>query len=285
MFREYKLPGSKESILGFCWEAEEAKKVMCVVHGIGEHALRYGRMAERLNQFGITVLAIDLRGHGCSAGKRGHTAPRKEVLSDVDFLLEYAGTLYPELPIILYGHSMGGNIALDYRVRGKLSHLPEGYVISAPWLTLVRRVPRPVIGLAKVMSKIKPDFQISADIKPENLGNPAVLSTDPSPALLHNSITVETASDGFEIGQALLSGKLAGNGGGTEKPLLLMHGGGDKICSVESTRAFAGTLGENCTYIEWPGLFHEIHNGNKENDGSEVIETIARWVTELSSSR
>ena len=59
-----------------------------------------------------------LRGHGRSQGVRGACAPRKEVLKDIDALIEYAQAFYPGVPIVMYGHSMGGNITLDYRARG-----------------------------------------------------------------------------------------------------------------------------------------------------------------------
>lgn len=74
----------------------------------------------------MAVLALDLRGHGDSVEKKGHCAPRREVLEDVSSLLEYAAEKYPGRKIVLYGHSMGGNITLDYRARGRLNHMPCG---------------------------------------------------------------------------------------------------------------------------------------------------------------
>src|SRR5690606_1148928 len=55
------------------WEpAEEVKGVICLVHGLGEHSGRYRHWAELFNRSGYAVLATDLRGHGQSAGARGH---------------------------------------------------------------------------------------------------------------------------------------------------------------------------------------------------------------------
>jgi alpha-beta hydrolase superfamily lysophospholipase len=175
---------------------------------------------------------------------------------------------------------MGGNIALDYRVRGRLSCSPCAYIISSPWIGLVNKVPKPVYLTAKMISRVKPDFRISANIIPQHLGNPEIINAERRTALVHNSISVETAVDGIDIGKALEEGRLHG-GSGSEKPMLLMHSKSDMICNVENTRKFAALEGDGCTYIEWQDLFHEIHNGNKEKDGSEVIETVIAWIRNL----
>ena len=61
----------------------DPEKVICIVHGIGEYGGRFDRVAEAFREKNMAVLAFDLRGHGKSLGKRGHCAPRKDVLSDV----------------------------------------------------------------------------------------------------------------------------------------------------------------------------------------------------------
>ena len=94
---------------GYSWNVDDPEKVICIVHGIGEYGGRFDRVAEAFREKNMAVLAFDLRGHGKSLGKRGHCAPRKDVLSDVSTLIEYAQAIYPEKKLILYGHSMGGN--------------------------------------------------------------------------------------------------------------------------------------------------------------------------------
>lgn len=47
--------------------------VVCLVHGLGEHGGRYAHVARRFNASGYAVVAVDLRGHGMSEGRRGHT--------------------------------------------------------------------------------------------------------------------------------------------------------------------------------------------------------------------
>ena len=105
-------------LAGYIWDVPHPDNVVCIIHGIGEYAGRYDRLAKILNPAGIAVLSMDLPGHGLSAGKRRHAAPRSLVLDDVTEMIRYAEEKWPGIPITLYGHSMGGNICLDYRARG-----------------------------------------------------------------------------------------------------------------------------------------------------------------------
>ena len=110
-------------VQGYHFPCENPNHVVCLIHGIGEHAGRFSRVAEHFNEAGIAVVSMDLRGHGRSQGVRGACAPRKEVLKDIDALIEYAQEFYPGVPIVMYGHSMGGNITLrPQRCAGRLHY-------------------------------------------------------------------------------------------------------------------------------------------------------------------
>ena len=87
---------------GYIWDVPHPDNVVCIIHGIGEYAGRYNRLAKILNPAGIAVLSMDLPGHGLSAGKRGHAAPRSLVLDDVTEMIRYAEEKWPGIPITLY---------------------------------------------------------------------------------------------------------------------------------------------------------------------------------------
>ena len=273
-------------IEGYLWDIENAEGVVCIVHGIGEYGGRFDRVASELNRHGLAVVSMDLRGHGKSSGNKGHCAPRKDVLGDVSDLIRYAQEKYPGKKIVLYGHSMGGNITLDYRERGSLNDVPVLYIISAPWVKLVRPVPKPVYLAVKLLSLIAPALTISSSVDESILGNPESVkpySTDP---MVHNRISLLCAVDGFETGLKLEKGTLENDHGASGTPVLLMHGDEDRICDVEGSRNIAKRLqadGEDVTYIEWPGLYHEIHNGGSKSRGDEVIEMITAWAEKYTS--
>lgn len=284
MFTNFELPGRDMKITGYSWECENPAYVLCIIHGIGEHDGRYDRLAAEMTESGIAVLGMDLRGHGRSAGKRGDTAPRTEVLADIDTLLTCAEDRYPGLPITLYGHSMGGNLVIDYRSRGSKNDLPSKYIISAPWIKLVRSIPKPLYVLVKGAARIMPKLAMSSGCPKEYLGNPKNSDVDgyDRDELVHGSITLRCAVECFDIGNAVFDGTWKSSGRADKTPTLLMHGDADRICSVEGSRALAeqNRNNEAFTYIEWKGYYHEIHNGGSEASGDKVIETIRDYVTD-----
>ncbi|MBR0596786.1 alpha/beta fold hydrolase [Sinanaerobacter chloroacetimidivorans] len=284
MFRNFKEENKGIRIHGYEWEPKNPQIVVCLVHGIGEHAGRYDRIGEIFKEAGISLLGMDLRGHGFSSGVRGHAACRKDIFADIDWLITYAMNRYPGLPVILYGHSMGGNLVLDYRRRGPLRSIPEGYLVTSPWVLLRREIPGHLYFFVKLISKIKPDFQMNSGVKQDTLGNKEIIGGQINSHLNHGKISVQTAIECFDIGRALMDGKVEKFGDEPLRPLLLMQGEGDQICSPEGSRKIAELEGDLCQYMEWQGFDHEIHNGNDTEDGTEVISAMVSWIQKMKIS-
>ncbi len=101
--------------------AQDAPKaIVHICHGLAEHSARYARFAKALNQAGYHVYAHDHRGHGANisphaprgmfAQKGGH----RVAIDDILALNRHIHAAYPGVPVVLFGHSMGGLIALNY---------------------------------------------------------------------------------------------------------------------------------------------------------------------------
>jgi alpha-beta hydrolase superfamily lysophospholipase len=113
-------PSGDQSIAAYRWDSKgEPRGIAQVTHGMGEHALRYGRVAEALTQDGYVVYAQDHRGHGNSTahgqelgaiGANGWT----ELVADIGRLGDVARAAHPGLPVVLLGHSMGSFAAQQY---------------------------------------------------------------------------------------------------------------------------------------------------------------------------
>jgi alpha-beta hydrolase superfamily lysophospholipase len=84
--------------------------------------------------------------------------------------------------------------------------------------------------------------------------------------------------DGYETADKLMKRQMKDCYGGGKKPLILMHGTADRICSIEATREFAAAEGGHCVLIEWEGYLHELHNGGPEATGEAVIERAAEII-------
>jgi len=94
--------------------------VVQINHGLAEHAGRYMRFAERLAAAGIAAYAHDHRGHGAT---RAPDAPPRsfgsaeKVLDDVCAVHDHIAKKHPGVPVIVFGHSMGGLIAFNFLFR------------------------------------------------------------------------------------------------------------------------------------------------------------------------
>jgi len=98
----------------YCWAPstqQQIKAVVMISHGLGEHALRYNDFSKILNNQGYVVYALDHRGHGASPGPKGHgdfgEGGWNGLVEDIAQVICYAKNKHPELPTILFGHSMG----------------------------------------------------------------------------------------------------------------------------------------------------------------------------------
>lgn len=280
MFENFKLTTKGPSICGYAWEVENPIAVLCIIHGIGEHAGRYDRMATFLGESRIAVLSMDLPGHGASEGVRGDAAPRETVLDDVTALIGEGQRRYPGVPLILYGHSMGGNICLDYRSRGEKNTVPAKYIVSAPWVRLVRKVSKSLVRAVRAAARIAPKLAVGNGCSPSDLGSAETGRAYQKDRMVHGKITLRCMIQCFDLGIALSQGTQPSDHRADDIPTLLMQGDADRICSPDGARAIARLQQNNphFTYIEWPGYKHEIHNGGDQVNGAKVLETIRDYI-------
>ncbi|SDW03270.1 alpha/beta hydrolase [Marinobacter mobilis] len=98
------------------WHSDRPLAVLVISHGMAEHASRYGALASWLNEHGIEVFALEHRGHGpfCEKQERGHYSDQngwQKVVDDLHAVIRFGHQQHPDLPLTLFGHSMGSFIA------------------------------------------------------------------------------------------------------------------------------------------------------------------------------
>lgn len=252
-----------------CWTPDAPRAVVGLIHGLGEHSGRYAHVAAALNRAGYAVLAFDLRGHGRSAGPRGHTPSYEALLADIDRLIEQVGQRFPGLPAFLYGHSLGGNLVLNHALRRRPAL--AGVVATSPGLRLAFEPPPIKVALARVMNALLPAF-----VQPNGL-EVAALSRDPQvvhdythDSLVHDRISARLFVGFFEAGRWALA-----HAAEMALPLLLVHGDADRICAVEGSREFAAQAPGDCSLQAWAGLYHETHN---EPEKEQVLQFAIDWL-------
>jgi alpha-beta hydrolase superfamily lysophospholipase len=253
------------------WEPTivQPKAVVCLVHGLGEHSSRYAHVAEAFGRQGFVLFGADLRGHGRSGGERGHISSIEDFMQDIDIVLEQARAHYPNLPIILYGHSIGGVQVLHYGLLRKPN--VKGIIATSSALHTAVENQSVKVVMSKVLGSLMPKVVIASGLDAKSISrDEKVVQAYINDPLVHDKIS-------FGFGKAMLgatSWTLA-HANEFSLPLLLMHGKADMIAFPSSSTEFAAPLKEKCTLVLWDDAYHELHNEPEKN---EVFKTMMLWM-------
>jgi alpha-beta hydrolase superfamily lysophospholipase len=250
---------------------ENLRAVVILVHGRGEHIQRYSNWSGLFNEVMIGFAGVDLPGHGRSDGKRGHI--RSYALTDemISILINECRKTFPGIPLFLYGHSMGGGIVLDYLVRKDPK--VRGAIVTSPWLKLSFEPKESSVKLARIMGCILPALIQPAGLVVEHLSHDQkVVDAFKNDPLNHNKISLGLFNAAISAGSNAMK-----NAASLNKPLLMIHGTDDHICSPEGSSEFASKT----TMAElrlWDGGYHELHNEFFKYD---VFNYILNWIERL----
>ncbi|MBL4870505.1 MAG: alpha/beta hydrolase [Robiginitomaculum sp.] len=124
----------------------KARAVIHINHGLADHGGRYARFAQYLSKAGFHVYAHDHRGHGATTAPdapQGVFAAKDgwdTVLADIKYVNSHIHKKHPNLPLIMFGHSMGGMLAYNYLLRW-----PETIDGAAIWNAAMSKSPLTVV--------------------------------------------------------------------------------------------------------------------------------------------
>ncbi len=256
---------------GHIWAAEKPKAFMSLVHGFGEHSGRYADMARYLNSKNISVVTLDLRGHGRSEGRRGYCPDYSQILGDVDALLAKSRETNPDIPHVLYGHSMGGGIVLNHQLKSGGSGI-SAVIASAPFIQPADSISAPQKVIVKLLGKITPKMSLGNKIDGSKISRlPNEQEAYLSDPLNHGNLGVGLAIGMVEGGEWILE-----NAQNWTQPLLIVHARKDQLTDFAASQAFAAKA-QNCTFIPYEDCEHEIHNDCHRADvykaASDFIES------------
>ncbi len=275
----FALTGDGLALRTIHWQpAEPAWAGVLLVHGLGEHVGRYDHVARQMADAGIDVNGYDLRGFGASSGPRAYVPRWAALHDDLESRLADARATSPGLPLVLYGHSMGGLIALGYVVAETARPLPDLLVLTSPGLDST------IAGwkqsIAPILGRIAPRLRIPNGFHAGDLSHdPEVderLAADP---LALTSSTARLGAAGFAE-QARVRALLSG-GAQLPVPTYVIHGSEDPIVPVGASEPLVDGR-PNVTRRVYEGLRHETHN---EPEGASVVADTIAWIRAAAVSR
>lgn len=243
---------------------------LLLVHGLAEHAGRYPRVTSQLPGAGIAIHSYDQRGFGRSGGHRAYVDRWSQYHDDVEDRLSDVRVAADGLPVVLYGHSMGGLIALGYVLADPPRPLPDLLVLSAPAIDAA--VPAWKRRLAPVLGATVPRFAVANRIPK------GALSSDPAVEAAYHADPLNAHGTTAHLGAELLreQGRVKEalrRGGPLPVTTYVLHGADDPIVPESATRSLEGRA--NVTRRVYRGLHHETHN---EPSGAAVIDDTIAWI-------
>ncbi len=248
-----------------------------LVHGLGEHAGRYGEVAAHLHQWGFAVRAYDQQGHGQSEGARGDMQRPGSLQADLCRVIDDTRQ-HPSLlgtPLVLLGHSMGGLVVARTLAEGLRP--VDAAVLSSPALgafpnffqkTLLAILPR-VVPHLRVDNGLKADF-VSRD--------PDVVNAYKADPLVHRRISSGLAAWILTQGAQTLA-----DASHWQVPTLLLYAGQDRLVNAQASADFARAAPAAVLQAEcFAAMYHEIFNDLYR---AQVFSALKRWLLARFSAR
>lgn len=253
------------------WPADgDPRALLLLIHGIAEHAARHAQVATRFAQAGIETHAFDLRGFGASSGRRAYLDRWSQYHDDVEDQVAAIRAVSGHLPVVLYGHSMGGLIALGYVLAAAARPEPDLVVLSAP--AIAANVALWKRSLADVLGRLTPRFEIANDLPPGGLSHDPQIELDyRSDPLNYHSTTARLGMELFHE-QARVASRLA-QIAALPLPTYVLHGSDDEVVPASFSASLEGR--DNVARHIYAGLRHEMHN---EPEAAAVIADTIAWI-------
>lgn len=240
-----------------------------IVHGFGEHIGRYDHVYSAFEKEKIAIYGMDLRGHGKSEGKKGHARSYELLMDDIEELMKSFRADHNDLPMFLYGHSMGGNLVANFVIRKKTNEL-AGFILSSPWLKLAFDPPAWQTKAAGILAKMLSSFTMNNNLNADDLSKIESVARDyETDPLVNSKISAGLYVMISKAGQFALNNKNK-----IELPGLLYHGDADQITSHAATKEFA----EGLTQVKWISYPNVRHEGHNDSEQADIIKNCIDWV-------
>lgn len=264
--------GMKFFIQGWEPDQRQPKAFIALIHGLGDHTSRFAHVGKAWTDAGYAISGFDLRGHGKSGGERGHSPSLEAYMQDIRHFFQRMDQRYPALPHFLYGHSLGGLLALAYAIQ--YGARLRGVMVTGAALRDSLQKQKAKLALVRLLALVLPKMTIPSGLDISTLSrDPEIVEAYRSDPLVHYSITLGFGKAGLDaIDLCFARAKEF------PVPLLMIHGKADRITYFSGSEEFARLVreaGVDVTLKVWEELYHEVHN---EPEKAEVFKFMIAWL-------
>ena len=248
--------------------------VLVAVHGLGDHVGRYEFLAQMLTARGWALVAFDLPGHGKSPGVRGHIDRYDGWLADIASASRMTSEQLPGASQVICGHSMGGNLALNYVMRrAEFDDSPEpiGLALLSPMILPANPPQRPHVFAAWLTGILFPWFRFGRSVPTDQLTRDAAAAESlAADELTHSKISVRLAT------QLLAQGRWAlDHAREIDVPTLIMYGDADQLIDQGACEHLAVRIGNAAHHVVLPRVRHDIFH---DHDHDQAMEHLVDWL-------
>jgi alpha-beta hydrolase superfamily lysophospholipase len=261
----------KQKLFTKFWLPEtDMKAAIFLLHGYAEHSGRYTHVAEALTNENLGVFALDHHGHGRSEGRRADVRRFDDYADDVKLLVDKLSAEYPSLPRFVFGHSMGGAIAIKFIL--KFPGSVSGMLTTGAAVKISDDISPFLQKIAGFAARILPTLPA------ENL-DASTISRDPEIVRLYeNDPLVYRGKIRVRMGAELLraSKEITVNLERITIPFWAGHGTEDKLIDpMGSQWLYDRAKSSDKTFRLYNGLYHEILN---EPEKETVLAEMLVWI-------
>lgn len=255
------------------WPVKNPKAHLIIVHGYAEYAARYDHFAQHLNENGVSVTSYDQRGYGHSDGLSAYIRRFSDYVDDLEEILSGIQT---EAPFFLMGHSMGGQVCVQYALN-KSTERFKGMIITSALLEIDKDLSPILQLLAPILGAIFPKLPTEKLDKTYLTRSPEVLEAYMNDPLIYLKGT--RARTGAEMLKAIKESRK--RFGEISIPILVAHGDADRLTMPGgSKKLYEDAASNDKTLKIYPGLYHELLN---EPERQQIMEDFTNWIVTRST--
>jgi alpha-beta hydrolase superfamily lysophospholipase len=269
-----KTENSGEQLYLQCWKQDDwpSDAIIIVTHGVSEHSECHHLMAESLSNQRFQVYAWDLPGHGKSYGQRGFIHSFNEFITCLDRVItEVKKQNSNDVPIYLFGHSLGGLITVSYILQYPDAPF-KAVLLSSPALGVKLQVPFLKDRAARILNVVAPHITIPHEIHYEDLSRDrAVVASYSKDTLRHKKFSAP-----LYLGILDAMAEAQSRAHHIHIPLFIQAAGADRVVDPVATQEFFSKVGSSNKQLKiYEKSYHEIFN---DLGREEVIDDLLSYL-------